>query len=123
MTVGVGVAVAGKACVGDADSVGVAVGVAVGVGKGVRVGVLVGVPVGVGVAVGVPVAVTVEVGVGIKKAIAWLVPRSTLGRRRNKPKMRPTAKNALPASRTYLPGGQSGNGAGSRSAPQVGHTR
>jgi hypothetical protein len=107
------------------DTVGVAVGVAVEVGNGVDVGVVVGVLDGVGVAVDVPVAVAVGVEVGIKKVITWLVPRSRPGLTSIAPKTMPATRNAPPTILTnamYLLGGQSGNGAGSKSAPQVGHT-
>ena len=100
-------------------------GVTVGLGVGVGVGVIVGVPVDVGVSVGVPVAVAVGVGVGRKKAATWSAPRSTSGPTRTKPKMMAATKpapSAILANPTYLLGGHSGNGAGSRSAPQNGQT-
>jgi hypothetical protein len=104
-------------------SVGVAVGVDVGVGEGVAVGVGVGVLVGVGVFVGVPVGVTVGVGVGIKNVTTWPARRSISGLIRSKPKTITATSSAIPANSKYLPSGHRGNGAGSRSAPQLGQTR
>jgi len=123
--VGDGVAVAGRASVGATVSVGVAVGVAVEVGRGVNVGVVVGVLVDVAVTVGVPVAVTVGVGVGMKNAATWLAPFATSDLTRTTPKTMTATRSTLPTNFmyfTYLLGGHSGNGAGSKSAPQAGQT-